>query len=436
MEQITLINHASVLIETDGIGLLSDPWYEGSAFSNGWELVSQTPALDISRVTHVWISHEHPDHFSPRTILRYFADVTNKPVFLYKNTNDKRVVTFLRRNGFEVLELENLVATNLNDKVKIISAQFGTDDSSLALVSTTGTFVNTNDCVGTREDVETLRRLCEGLPRVDYLLTQFALAGKVGNESDVQMRVNESRIIRQMALEQVKAINATDLIPIASFKFFSHRENFYMNAGNSTVEGFFAEATAAGVQMSVLYPGDSLEIGNHLEEPISERAVNRHRLDWSRIEPVEYDEKACQIEDLEEAGLRWANENLNSHNRFILRLLKHMPGDYSLRTIPIFLSDTGVQVDLSLSGVSASTRDTKSLYLSMSSWSLMNALKDTYGAMSLLINARIVGPPGLVRRFRVFAQLSTMRGSGVSLNLAWLLRSSKRLYWFLRLRRV
>ena len=39
--KITFINHASILIKNDDIGLLSDPWYQGDAFHKGWNLIHE-----------------------------------------------------------------------------------------------------------------------------------------------------------------------------------------------------------------------------------------------------------------------------------------------------------------------------------------------------------------------------------------------------------
>jgi L-ascorbate metabolism protein UlaG (beta-lactamase superfamily) len=37
--EISLVNHACLLHEVDGLRLLSDPWLSGSVFAGGWELV-------------------------------------------------------------------------------------------------------------------------------------------------------------------------------------------------------------------------------------------------------------------------------------------------------------------------------------------------------------------------------------------------------------
>ena len=65
---LQLINHASILIDHGEISLLSDPWYQGEAFHKGWNLIHELTDEEIitllDQVTHIWISHEHPDHFS------------------------------------------------------------------------------------------------------------------------------------------------------------------------------------------------------------------------------------------------------------------------------------------------------------------------------------------------------------------------------------
>jgi L-ascorbate metabolism protein UlaG (beta-lactamase superfamily) len=55
--QIEFVNHASVLIRHGDIGLLCDPWYDGSAFHKSWRLLVETPQPQIQdllrRTTHI-----------------------------------------------------------------------------------------------------------------------------------------------------------------------------------------------------------------------------------------------------------------------------------------------------------------------------------------------------------------------------------------------
>ena len=40
--KIKFLNHASVLVTYENVGILSDPWYENSVFHNGWRLIHET----------------------------------------------------------------------------------------------------------------------------------------------------------------------------------------------------------------------------------------------------------------------------------------------------------------------------------------------------------------------------------------------------------
>ena len=64
---IEFVNHASLLVSAGDVRLLSDPWLEGKVFHDGWALTAPTAMTfdDFKNVTHIWFSHEHPDHFLP-----------------------------------------------------------------------------------------------------------------------------------------------------------------------------------------------------------------------------------------------------------------------------------------------------------------------------------------------------------------------------------
>src|SRR5262245_51068490 len=64
--KIALVCHASAVIETADAVVWSDPWLSGTAFNDSWALLPPPPPglpeAWIPKVTHLFISHEHPDH--------------------------------------------------------------------------------------------------------------------------------------------------------------------------------------------------------------------------------------------------------------------------------------------------------------------------------------------------------------------------------------
>ena len=60
-DQIQLINHSSVLINNDDLKILTDPWYSGSAFNDGWSLLYENKPEDIKKIldnlNYIFLSH-------------------------------------------------------------------------------------------------------------------------------------------------------------------------------------------------------------------------------------------------------------------------------------------------------------------------------------------------------------------------------------------
>ena len=87
---VKLINHASAKINVDGISIISDPWYDGSVFHKGWKLIHELPLEEtkkhLEKTDYIYVSHEHPDHFSPGFFLikstnRFLKNIKQKYYF-------------------------------------------------------------------------------------------------------------------------------------------------------------------------------------------------------------------------------------------------------------------------------------------------------------------------------------------------------------------
>ena len=57
---VKFINHASILISNGKKGILTDPWYSGSVFDDGWMLLYENEKKEIEKilkdVNFIWIS--------------------------------------------------------------------------------------------------------------------------------------------------------------------------------------------------------------------------------------------------------------------------------------------------------------------------------------------------------------------------------------------
>src|SRR5690606_35677464 len=173
---VEFVNHASVLLSDGRTGVLSDPWYFGEVFHRGWSLLVENRDEAIrrvlSRTTHIWISHEHPDHFSPPFFKRYAALIRERGItVLFQATRYGRVAAFLREQGFAVLELGAAQTMQLGPEFSVRVVQSDLYDSAL-LADIAGLRVfNLNDCpLGSHDKLERFVRRHGGC---DVLLTQF-----------------------------------------------------------------------------------------------------------------------------------------------------------------------------------------------------------------------------------------------------------------------
>src|SRR5271154_691187 len=101
-----LISHASVIITSEDCRIWTDPWLFGKAFNDSWSLdppAAWDPAL-LKDITHLWISHEHPDHFHIPTLKSLPAEFKERVLLLYQQNNSEKMWAAFRHFGFRNLQ--------------------------------------------------------------------------------------------------------------------------------------------------------------------------------------------------------------------------------------------------------------------------------------------------------------------------------------------
>jgi hypothetical protein len=262
--ELEFINHAGFLLAAAGVRLVLDPWLEGKAFNNGWAPLSPT-AFSYERfedVTHLWFSHEHPDHFNPPNLKKISPAHRAKMSVLFQATRDKRVIDFCRGLGFaDVTELEPNRWHRLGDGVEVMCNPVpGFEDSWLAVRTPAGTLLNLNDCwlVDERQSHAIKAQVGD----VDLLATQFSISAWDGNPDDPERLRRGARTMLAKAVTQCQVIAPRFVLPFASFIWFCHEENAYMNAGFLPIADVVAAlATETSATPVLLYPGETWALG-------------------------------------------------------------------------------------------------------------------------------------------------------------------------------
>jgi len=410
--KLQFINHSSFLVEHDGIVMVIDPWLEGRVFNNGWDLISKTVFKfeDFSQVTHIWFSHEHPDHFFPPNINRISEEHRKNITVLFQETRDKRVVNYCRKVGFkEVIELYPDKFLTLSPDLKVMCELYQEGDSWLLLKSKDYTIFNTNDC-GIR-DKFLADKLKQKVGPVDLLLTQFSYAYWAGNKDQQEFR----RKVADDKLEglkfQVDVFQPKIVIPIASFVWFCHEENFYLNDEVNRpqkVVDFIRNRTSA--EPVLLYPGEEYWPG---KEHDTTQSIALYNADFEKIMKGENLVKGNRVEE----------EELVHQSVAFVHNLKSRFGVWSRLLSPsnIWISDYSKSFTLSLvKGLQPANVMEQDCDASLSSESLAFNFKFPWGNDTLGINGRYQRPVGgNYSHFYNFFRYDQLASRGIKVGIAY-----------------
>lgn len=424
--KITWVNHASFIVEYDGVKLMTDPWIEGAAFDNGWALLSKSVFRyeDFNNITHIWFSHEHPDHFSPPVLNRISKEAKSKITVLFQATVDRKVVDFCKKAGFKsVVDMNNNKYYSLSPKIECLCNSFTDGDSWLYIKTDKCSLLNVNDCV-----VNTLKSandIKEKIGNVDILLTQFGYANKVGDTDDVEKRkIASAEKLKRVELQQ-SVFKATTIIPFASYVYFCHEENKYMNKGINRIDNVYDFINKKLAQNCiVLYPGDEWEVGTNHNSTIS---INKYLKDYSKVENNEVDyiqsSNSKSLEEMKEAATVFITKILTFNKGYIL--YKFFP------SAKIWINNYNKAYSFNFrNGLNEISKKKENCDIAISADALFYAFKFLWGGDTLWINARYQTPPyGNYLRFRAYLYLASLANRGKKISIKNSVMQFLRLIW-------
>ena len=412
--ELEFVCHASVILRRDPVHLICDPWLTGTAFDDGWALLAEPvfSAEDFHSITHIWYSHEHPDHFSPRTLAMIPEAERDRITVLFHASNDKKVVEFCTKLGFsQVQEMHSGEWLELAPGFNIRCDTWeGSDDSWLLVSTPEGKVLNLNDCQAVRQQQADDLHAATG--DVDVLLTQFSISSWDGNAEDSARREAGAQAMLDRVVRQTNTLNAKHVVPFASFVWFCHEENAYMNSAIRPVgdaAAIIEQQTSA--QPVVLYPGDTWVVGDSIDNA---SAIARYQADMQTLAartPASSD--TASIDELQQAAERFSAALKQQRSRLRLRLsaaranarrLRRQRADSHFRTgavalwtlltlrvrpARVWLTDheSSVEYDL-LNGLRPAAHTRNECDMELSSAALMFAFRFLWGGESLQINGR------------------------------------------------
>jgi UDP-MurNAc hydroxylase len=384
---IQFINHASVRISYEDVSLLSDPWYFGDVFHKGWNLLVEQSTDEIKNIinsiTHIWISHEHPDHFSISFFKNYEELIKSQGiVILFQETNDKRIKEFFTQNGFNFNELKFEQPFLISNNYKITCIKDGFYDSALFIQTKDKKILNLNDCV-----VRTKSRANEVYKvtgKCDILLTQFSYAAWKGGKANLSWRKRASKEkLNDIAL-QVKKFKPKQVIPFASFVYFSNESNKYLNDSVNWPKDVSNKLKHMDVFVNIMKPFDYLDEINSLRK--IKDASDFWDKKFSNISANKYNKyNIVEIDELQQCFKKYQTRVFSNNSKYFIKFARVLSPIKIFQPIIIKLQDTNktIVLDLFLNSLKSSNL---SADLVMSSESLKFILSFPFGFDTLTIN--------------------------------------------------
>lgn len=196
--RVTFIGHASILIETRGVRILSDPWWRGPCFGAQWWTYPRPYIEPVSdgRVDYIYVSHGHHDHFHPGT-LRTLQRTAK--VLVSRNLD---LAEPIRELGFEVMTIGDDEQLELAPDITCRLMETHAADTLFVVSDTHEVCVNLNDALHAAAEEVQIRfiKLLRSLyPRIDYVFCGYGVASHFPNCYVIPGKDREATAARRQA---------------------------------------------------------------------------------------------------------------------------------------------------------------------------------------------------------------------------------------------
>ena len=425
--RIQFLNHASVKFITDTVKLVSDPWYSGSIFNHGWSLIwtAEQLAAMAADSDFIWVSHEHPDHFSPA----FFNQLRGpRPEVLFQATRDRRVARYLGEHGFTVREIRNHERVQLSPAEYLTIGKNALYDSWNLFESGETRILNLNDCI--IKTAADLRAVKKRVGHVDVLLTQFSYAGWVGDRSNKGLREDAARRRLGVMRAQIQHLEPTFVIPFASFAWFSHEENTYLNDSVNHVADFLDMCADLNSVPIVMQPLETWRVGEPHDNAPAIRFWDR-AFDAIPSFPRRPPGPSIEVADLRAACAAYQRRVFAKNSKLWMRILAAVPFVGMFGPVRIRLTDIARTVRFSFFDELREVENDGPVDVEMASDSLAFIFAHEFGYDTLMVNARCSGTKAgldvVMRNFGI-GNLNTM-GWSIGPRMLWLVVRDFRLVW-------
>ena len=421
--KVTLVSHASIIVESHGLKIWTDPWLNGKVFNESWSLFPSAafdPAI-LEGIDYLWISHIHPDHFHIPSLNSLPLEFKQRVKILFQDNHAGQVFEALGKCGYKNFQvLAHRKRAALGGQTAVYSYSVGTLDSCLGVIEPEGALFNVND---SRLNATDCRRVRSDIGRIDTVLSQFSLAVYNGFQPRDFHLTRGAAAVLEKILDNHTYLGAKVTIPFASLMRFSLADNRYMTAFANRPRDVWEFARRRDLGVAILFPGDTYDSSVSSD---STAALEKYDALYETIDGIDYDTPPIvPLQPIEKAFHDMVRHLREKYPATILRML---------RTVVVKLPDLDKTIAFSIPLNSFyEVRSSRPPDLIMGSQALHFCFSRPYGLQTLSSSAQYITMRNLIN-WRIHRALFAMNNARAYGRLRYLLSSETRGFLAKRLR--
>lgn len=289
--KITYISHATLLIEVDGINIVTDPWIKGSSYCDQWHLFPKPvrPEL-IANADYVVYSHGHEDHLHADSLLSInkHAEICY-PYSWYGGTTE-----FFNSLGFKnVKEILNEQTVQLKNNIKITYLANNLD-TVIVLDINGKIIVNVNDALPSASPLmidHFIKKIKKQWPNIDYVFSSYGGASYFPNavhfseKNDLEIAETRELFFVTNFCKIIAGLAPTYAIPFATDFILLDDDQRWINGvkfPRGDLKPFFDKYTKGASQVQIIeaYPDDYFLNGTFYKvSPYHQKKLTKSLLD-------------------------------------------------------------------------------------------------------------------------------------------------------------
>ena len=396
--KVTHIMHAAILVETQGLRILSDPWWRGPCFGAQWWNCG-TPyleAVERADIDFVYISHGHHDHYHLGTL-----KLLNKSAKVLVSSQ-LDLAEGLRAEGFSVIELDPDQDYDLGSGVRVRITPTYNDDTLMVINDGSQVCLNLNDALHSapREVQDRFVSLINrNWPNADYMFCGYGIAShfpncyRIPDKDYAQSAIQRQKYFNRQWVYLVEQIQPKFAFPFAADVLFFEDDLRWTNEpvhnGERPTDVYRSKNQNAKSRVYDIAPGFSLQDGEVVDE-ILRSPVDNEQLSEQRAADIARANRypGVTLEQVEEVT-KSLRENIEKHRVYFESYLDDYKFAIFFRNYAgaIVIEKRGSDIQVRAQESTESTQDaqvTLTTRLSYLNWSL----NKKYGARNYLRRLR------------------------------------------------